>query len=703
MLAGCKHLSKEEFDQIEPLLTSAFKSKLPTIVDKTIELWNVLAKDEEQLDCSDSLKSVALSVGSSRQRTGSRGSGKAVDAFGAQAPSFNGPLEEKSLVVLSSNSSRPDAEAASSLKPSTRMSTRKRRMEETPEPSRTKATKRTSTPRLRHDNSQVQFTLVASSSPIPEDASQHLTERQKEVRERQRENENMYSDLRTSSPPPPKEDSPQPVEVSISTDNQARETTPPRATSYDNLISSTPTPRRGQLVQMDDNDPPSSPPIPRPYPLLSEIKSRSRVSNSLESWEFSSPPGSPAASDQEAASEVRLPGDKAAGKASRKASTRRKDLDASSRDIIPSSFREEESSSSDLTDLSDKDALSSPEPPQFPETPTKKRLMRSAAAVEDSPRSGDDEFVDARSSPEKPSLPRANDTSFALSEGDESQMMKLADELESGGPAGLHERAEADDGADERSSVQLEQARAPSPPRTRRAAKRGPSTIIESTPARSIGESEGGGSKRKRKRSGSRQSNSRSKKQRSENAAAALKEVEPPVVMEKEPESTGMETRGSARRQRQQRQGDEKTEAAQKRSSKRNKKRRGADTDDEVVSQLVSESHAAAESQSQEADGHEDDKVPLTNDEAHPSPAHMDVDVDVDAAVADEAESQARAEDEKKAKALMIMETLQNSLEQLRQVALPRNEVYKMEDVLMDLKRELFEAEKRGRDGGTST
>ncbi|KAH6608986.1 hypothetical protein Trco_002332 [Trichoderma cornu-damae] len=697
-LAGRKQLTKEEFDLMEPLLTSAFKSKLPSIVDKTIELWNVLAQDEEKLDCSDRLKSVALDVGSKKQLAGSGESDEVGGASGAQAPSFSRPPGGASLVVLSSNSSRPDTEAAPSLKAPARASTRKRHMEENPETSRSKVNKRSSTPRLRHDNSQVHFAPVASPSPMPEDGSQHLTERQKEVRERQRESENIYSDMRASSPPPPKEDSPTLVIASTSADAHAGETTPRRATSYDNLISSTPTPRRGQPFQMDDNDPPSSPPIPRPYPLLSEIKSRSRVSSLLDNWKFSSPPGSPAPSDQESVSEIQLPETKLAGKAKEGASAKAKNFGIASRDVVHSSFGEGESSSSDLTELSDGNALSSPEPPMFPETPTKKRLMRDAASggVEDSPRSGDDEFVDARSSPEKPPFPRANDTSFALSEGDESRMMKLADELESDVRAGAQKETKAEGGSsDERSSVQpeFEGPRPPSPPRTRRAAKRAPCAVIPSTPTRSLGDSEGGGSKRKRKRSLSRQSDGRSKKQRPEDAGAA-KEIEMPAASGEEPASTGMEARGSARRQRRQRQREDETQVSQKKSSRRSKKQRGGDTDDEVMSQLVSESQATA-AENQQANGVAEDEAQGSNDEPPPSSGHMDVDATT---AVDEAGGEPRAEDEKKAKALTIMETLQNSLEQLRQAALARNEVYKMEDMLMDLKRELFEAERRGRE-----
>lgn len=578
----------------------------------------------------------------------------------------------------------------------TRMSTRKRRMEETPESSRTKTTKRTSTPRLRHDNSQIKFTLVASSSPIPGDDSQHLTERQKEVRERQRETEAIYSDMRTSSPPPAKESSPIADEKVDSTDKQAEEATPRHATSYDNLISSTPTPRRGQLLNMDDNDPPSSPPIPRPYPLLSEIKSRSMAGSSLDSWEFSSPPGSPDPGDQEALLDIQLPGEKSTKRSTGKADTRAKSIDASLRDVIPSSLGEEESSSSDLTELSDRNASSSPDPPpQLLETPTKKRLVREAARVEDSPKSVDDEFVDARSSPEKPSLVQVNDTSFALSEGDETRMMKLAEELESGDRAGLQEERNAEDTLDERPSVQSAETRAPSPPMTRGAAKRSPSVIIPPITTESLGNGEGG-SKRKRKRGGSRQSNSRSKKQKSEQKSENVeeaKEGEVLVVTEKEtPEtpSVGVETRGSARRQSEQRQREDKSSRSQRRSSKRNKKARSEETDDEVMSQLVNESQAVTESQKSNKDAEEE--VSGTDD----GPRQPTERVDVKATAEDKVED--KAESEPQAKILTIMETLQTSLAHLRDVALPRSEVYKMEDMLMDLKRELFEAERRGRE-----
>lgn len=79
-------------------------------------------------------------------------------------------------------------------------SRRKRPREETPEVSgKRKSRRRQSTPKLRHEDSQVQFQAI-ESSPITNGAaaSQLLTDRQKEVRERQLADAAMFPDLKTS-------------------------------------------------------------------------------------------------------------------------------------------------------------------------------------------------------------------------------------------------------------------------------------------------------------------------------------------------------------------------------------------------------------------------------------------------------------------------------------------------------------------------
>lgn len=77
---------------------------------------------------------------------------------------------------------------------------RKRVREETPEVGSRKACKRTGKASLRHDDSQIQFAPI-ESSPLAEQVldSQVLTERQKEVRERQHaEAAAMFADIRSS-------------------------------------------------------------------------------------------------------------------------------------------------------------------------------------------------------------------------------------------------------------------------------------------------------------------------------------------------------------------------------------------------------------------------------------------------------------------------------------------------------------------------
>jgi hypothetical protein len=55
-----------------------------------------------------------------------------------------------------------------------------------------------SLPRLRHDDSQIDFAPVESSSPISEDVSQLLTDRQREVRARQQDDARMYPQMSSS-------------------------------------------------------------------------------------------------------------------------------------------------------------------------------------------------------------------------------------------------------------------------------------------------------------------------------------------------------------------------------------------------------------------------------------------------------------------------------------------------------------------------
>jgi len=155
----------------------------------------------------------------------------------------------------------------------------KRLREETPESGKRKSKKRNSTPsRLRHDDSQVQFEAI-ESSPIADTIldSQLLTERQKEVKERQQAEAAMFPDIRSS--PRPKSAQKRasssvelPLHRSSSKSRSGdspraeRQTTPtiaPQA-EYDEYVNSSPTPTRALHSQGENaEEPPSSPPEER--------------------------------------------------------------------------------------------------------------------------------------------------------------------------------------------------------------------------------------------------------------------------------------------------------------------------------------------------------------------------------------------------------------------------------------------------------
>ena len=148
-------------------------------------------------------------------------------------------------------------------------------------------------PRLRHDDSQIQFAAIQSSSPIsPAFDSQLLTARQKEVRERQnKETSAMFSDIRSSPKTRPfqtrdQESAPGVLDrsrVNLPTSPKSNPPVVPHSAPIEPLLSSSPTPctRRtanekaapAAIPAVDANhhgedssleDIPSSPPVPLP-------------------------------------------------------------------------------------------------------------------------------------------------------------------------------------------------------------------------------------------------------------------------------------------------------------------------------------------------------------------------------------------------------------------------------------------------------
>lgn len=148
----------------------------------------------------------------------------------------------------------------------------KRSRESTPDSSKRKSRHRSVAPKLRHDDSQVQFEAI-DSSPINVAVldSQLLTDRQKEVKERQKVEAAMFPDLRSSprhrEKCMPNANSELPLHRSASRSRAVpspsleRETTPTIApqVDYDEYVNSSPTPTRSLRDDTRLPDLPSSP------------------------------------------------------------------------------------------------------------------------------------------------------------------------------------------------------------------------------------------------------------------------------------------------------------------------------------------------------------------------------------------------------------------------------------------------------------
>jgi hypothetical protein len=122
----------------------------------------------------------------------------------------------------------------------------------------------------------------------------------------------------------------------------------------------------------------------------------------------------------------------------------------------------------------------------------------------------------------------------------------------------------------------------------------------------------------------------------------------------------------------------------------------GGDTDEEVQSQLVIESNAASQQSQPHTEQEMMESVEVTGgsggSEKDPEGV-ANVHVNEQNAV----DTEAHPGVSNGGKSVAIMETLRSGLDQLRTASLTREKVYEVEDILMDMKRELFEAERRGR------
>ncbi|KAI1355346.1 Rap1-interacting factor 1 N terminal-domain-containing protein [Xylaria sp. FL0043] len=314
-------LAHFQLDAIEQLLCCAFNSKHRYIVNNAVLLWNRSFDSVEEVNYPMALKNVLLSLRSYAEITlpgldnSNSAANDAIPLFvesqddlevvtlsnkliqRTDPPSSSGCLETpRPKQIPQSAQQRPEDLQSRSCSKSAR-STRSTRS--------TRSATRNRTPKPRHDDSQIQFATIEEPSPSDRAAeSQVLTDRQKEVRERQQENAVLFPSIRSGC----EKDEERPAQISHQTSlhypnlNQSpignRSVTPRATRSYD-YVSSTPTPRRGQHSIIDEDqemtdDLPSSPPEPRRN-LLPEMKSHSRDTRMLDDIPISSSPisGSP--------------------------------------------------------------------------------------------------------------------------------------------------------------------------------------------------------------------------------------------------------------------------------------------------------------------------------------------------------------------------------------------------------------------------
>jgi len=363
--------------------------------------------------------------------------------YGDQQPMFLDSVDEVSLPRLTSTTSsrrgtpRPFSSHGKSPDPSSR-SAPKPKHQKTPGTKNSDASRRRSAPRLRHDDSQLQFALIETSplsSKQPE--SQVLTEHQREVRERQKENAALFPDIRSSPGAKQKEPalSSRSRNISPQKPSRGREAaTPEPERAFDSYISSTPTPRRGQpvvILEHDMPDLPSSPPEPRGNPLAAEIMSRSASNSLFEDWEFSSSPvsGSPNPSRQ-------LPVVRPSNVDNVALPNADEELLSASDAVVEEHVQMDADADDDLVedtivpDMPGFAPLQSSQAATAP-LPTTPRMQTRSKAVQETPKSDCEHFVDAPSSPLVPTPKRSG----RLAKNTEASRLKVTENTQSPSPS----------------------------------------------------------------------------------------------------------------------------------------------------------------------------------------------------------------------------------------------------------------------------
>ncbi|KAI2782691.1 Rap1-interacting factor 1 N terminal-domain-containing protein [Daldinia loculata] len=720
-----------QLDAIEELLCSAFQSKHRDIVNYTAVMWNRAFENTEEIQYPEKLKNVLISIHSYVDVV-LPGVDLSSYASSEQEPSFI-ESQGNSEIVNPSLDKQDHRKTPLAKRPSSRRSTTPRSVQLslpskqgltiTPNKSRPKSARRSATPKLRHDSSQIQFAPIESSPSRDSMESQFLTDRQKEVRERQRENAVIFAHVRASTE--------NPISNEAEDSKQERDATPQRNQDLEDYVTSTPTPRRGQAPMIDfdhemTDDIPSSPPEPRRN-LLAEMKPRTRSSSVFQDFPILSSPisGSPATKRQTApADESHLEqGDAGNGEdVSEAVKEERPDQAAGSQPERISTSVENKSVQVNTR-----------------RRPTTPRKTRSGKILDSSPKSDPEVFVDALTSPASrspralrsntskgvqtvqnlPSSSPSKDRSFELSDDEERSLARLVIELDSRKcePALKYdsESPEKPRELGDQSSECITVSTGSKKPCDKSKSKEDESNqsppIIPSSTEAGSSHSPTKRSKRKRKRysdrsqePGSSQKKKRQHKDTDDESvpnSQVSRNIEGDTTEINTEVDTSMEldTNIAFSSQDLARQEPAAVEAVQRSSSpvdfNDSLVERESDTE-AVTLQIITEASQQSEVEPVPTEVLEDD-IPLVDDDTK----MVDQEEEGDAEKAAEFQvEQPRPVEEaavEKSAADRIMDALKGGLEGLRTATLTRDEVSRIEDMFFDIKKELYQAESRGR------
>ena len=192
---------------LEPLLVAGFASPHRAVVNDSVVFWNETFGAERLLEYPTKLESVLRARLTDADITLPTFPDIDIDHVPATLPAFFDSPSQESIGLQPPRfvgSSGPGFLSPRGLPPNTNLASKSSTISRAIfSPSPAKRTNRRSAsstprPRLRHDDSQIQFAPIDSSPLPPADESQYLTEHQKEVKARQHLDAQLFPDLSSS-------------------------------------------------------------------------------------------------------------------------------------------------------------------------------------------------------------------------------------------------------------------------------------------------------------------------------------------------------------------------------------------------------------------------------------------------------------------------------------------------------------------------